>query len=99
MLTLDKSNGYPLAKYNCDITSSKPNNVHTCDNTTSPQRNEILAVAWEQQMFASLQPHSDWCLKRATLVWFSLEEAASLGTANYLREAAALSQLDAILTR
>ena len=59
------------------------------DHIKSPQRNnKHLAISSEQQMFASLQPYVDGCLRRAALGKSSLGEAGVLGTA------AALSQLD-----
>ena len=63
------------------------------DHIKSPQRKKLVAVALEQQIFASLQPYVDECLRRATLGKSSLGEAGVLGTA------AALSQLDAIVAR
>ena len=63
------------------------------DHIKSPKRNnERLAVSSEQQMFASLQPYVDGCLRRASLGKSSLGEAGALGTA------AALSQLDHVVS-
>ena len=63
------------------------------DHIKSLQRNnKRLAVSSEQQMFASLQPYVDGCLRRATLRKSSLGEAGVLGTA------AALSQLDPVVS-
>ena len=57
------------------------------DHNKSSQHKKLVAVASEQQIFASLQPYIDGCLRRATLGKSSLGEAGALGTA------AALSQL------
>ena len=63
------------------------------DHIKSPQRkNKRLAVSSEQQMFASLEPYIDGCLRRATLGKSSLGEAGVLG------KAAVLSQSDAIVS-
>ena len=59
----------------------------------SPQRKKHVAVASEQQIFASLQPYIDGCLRRATL------GKSSLGKAGVLGKATVLSLLDAIVTR
>ena len=63
------------------------------DHIKSPQRNnKRLAISSEQQMFASLQPYVAGCLRRASLGKSSLGEAGALGTA------AALSQLDHVVS-
>ena len=74
-----------------------PFRLTTCvlnDHIKSPQRNnKRMALSSEQQMFASLQPYVDGCPRRATLRRSSLGEAGVLGTA------AALSQLDLVVSR
>ena len=98
ILTLDTPYEYPLARVitNCGITEGhmreiNPFRLTMCvlnDHIKSPQRNnKRLTISSEQQMFASLQPYVDGCLRRATLGKSSLGEAGVLGTA------AALSQL------
>ena len=80
-----------------EITSINLFRLTTCvlnDLIKSLQRNDKrLALSTEQQMYASLQPYVDGCIRRATLGKSSLGEAGVLGNA------AALSQLDLVLSR
>ena len=67
-----------------DISSINPFRLTTSvlnDHIKSSQRKNLVAIASEQQMFASLQPYSDGCLRRATLGKPSLGEAGVLGKA------------------